>query len=49
LKAKSIENARRQGVATIHTENEENNPMYQINARLGFRYKTAPLSFEKKF
>ena len=38
-----------QGVTTIGTGNEENNPMYQINVNLGFRYKTAQLSFEKKF
>ena len=49
LKVNNIESARSQGVATIRTGNEENNPMYQINVNLGFRYKTAQLSFEKKF
>jgi GNAT superfamily N-acetyltransferase len=36
LKVKGIEYARTHGFAAIETNNEENNPMYQLNLALGF-------------
>lgn len=35
------------GAKTIITDNEENNPMYQINLKLGFEPKPAWLSYQK--
>ncbi|MCB8945230.1 MAG: GNAT family N-acetyltransferase [Ardenticatenaceae bacterium] len=49
LKAIAIEYAQQKGATAILTGNEENNPMYQINVKLGFRPKTADLAYEKKF
>jgi len=37
LKLKAIDFAKESGVETIETGNEEKNPMYQINLRLGFQ------------
>lgn len=48
LKLRAIDYARRSGVKTIETGNDEHNPMYQLNLRLGFRPKPAWLSFEKR-
>jgi GNAT superfamily N-acetyltransferase len=48
LKAIAIEYAQQQGAQTILTGNEENNPMYQLNVKLGFRSITAELSYEKR-
>jgi GNAT superfamily N-acetyltransferase len=47
LKVRAIEYARKHGEATIVTDNEENNPMYQLNLSLGFRPHPAHLDFEK--
>jgi GNAT superfamily N-acetyltransferase len=47
IKARSIEFARDQGYRVIQTDNEENNPMYQLNVRLGFRPVPAWLLFRK--
>lgn len=47
LKVASIEFARRQGVKFIETDNEENNPMYQINMKLGFEPLPAWADYEK--
>ena len=47
LKTLSIEAARQHGARTIKTGNEENNPMYQINLRLGFRPKPASVAFKR--
>lgn len=47
LKLRAIEYARNHGVTTISTDNEENNPMYQINLRLGFQPAPAWIDFEK--
>ena len=47
LKVKAIQYARAMGVKTIETDNEESNPMYQINLQLGFEPKPAYLDFEK--
>lgn len=48
LKLCAIEFARQYGAKTIRTGNEENNPMYQINLRLGFQPEPAFLSYEKR-
>ena len=49
LKLKTIEYAKANGVKTIKTDNEENNPMYTLNLKLGFEAKPAFLIFEQKF
>ena len=33
----------------IETDNEENNPMFDLNVALGFREVTAYLSYEKVY
>ncbi len=48
LKVRAIEFARSLGVVSIETENEENNPMYQLNLKLGFEPQPAWLVFQKK-
>jgi len=47
VKLQAIEVARRAGITLIETDNEENNPMYQINLRLGFQPRPAWLSYLK--
>lgn len=47
LKIYSIEYAKSQNATLIETDNEENNPMYQINLKLGFEPQPAYLEFEK--
>ena len=44
----SIEFAQAYGAQWIETSNEENNPMLQLNLRLGFQPAPAWLSFEKR-
>lgn len=48
LKLKAIAFARDYGAKTLGTGNEENNPMYQINLRLGFRPLPGWVDFHKK-
>lgn len=48
LKLKAIAFARQYGAKTLGTGNEENNPMYQINLRLGFRPLPGWVDFHKK-
>ena len=48
LKVQSIEQyAKPSGVTEVATDNEENNPMYQINLRLGFKPAPGRLSYQK--
>jgi GNAT superfamily N-acetyltransferase len=49
LKSYSSEYAQQQGIQTIRTSNEENDPMYQVNVQLGFKDLTAGLAYEKRF
>ncbi len=48
LKLRTIQFAQEVGARWIETENEENNPMYQLNLKLGFRPIPAWLVYEKK-
>ena len=47
LKLKTIEFAQANGGKIIETDNEENNPMYDLNMQLGFKPKPGLLHFEK--
>ncbi len=47
LKLHAIRYARENGIQTIRTGNEENNPMYTLNQKLGFKDLTANIAFEK--
>jgi GNAT superfamily N-acetyltransferase len=47
IKVRAIEFARGSGARVIQTDNEENNPMYDLNVRLGFRPVPAWLLFRK--
>jgi GNAT superfamily N-acetyltransferase len=47
LKLRGFEFAQRIGARRIQTDNEENNPMYQLNLALGFKPQPALLIFEK--
>lgn len=47
LKLKTIEFAQAYGAKIIETDNEENNPMYDLNMQLGFKPKPGLLHFEK--
>ncbi|MCP5094989.1 MAG: GNAT family N-acetyltransferase [Chloroflexi bacterium] len=48
LKVMNIRYAQAKGAEIIETDNEENNPMYQINVQLGFKPQPAMLDFHKK-
>lgn len=47
LKVTALERARQLGVKIVTTGNEENNPMLQLNIRLGFRPMYAVLTYRK--
>lgn len=47
LKLKAIAFAKEYGAKTLDTRNEENNPMYQINLKLGFRPRPAWSDYHK--
>ncbi len=46
LKLHAIRFAKSEGAEVIQTENEENNPMYQLNMQLGFKPQPAWVEFE---
>lgn len=48
LKLQTIAFAQRYGAERIDTGNEENNPMFQINLRLGFQPKPAKVIYQKE-
>lgn len=49
MKAFSIEKAKEIGIQRIITDNEEKNPMYTLNMKLGFKPLPAWVQYEKKF
>lgn len=48
LKLAIIDYAQRRGVISIRTDNEENNPMYQINLQMGFKPRPAWLELHQR-
>jgi hypothetical protein len=48
MKVVGIDYARRQGVAEIHTDNHEDNVMYQINLKMGYRPLPAYIGYKKQ-
>jgi len=48
LKLRALAFVKERGALRLATENEENNPMYQINIRLGFKATPAWLAFQKE-
>ena len=48
LKIKAIENLLKKNVTEIRTDNEENNPMYKINVKLGFEPVPFSLDYMKE-
>lgn len=49
LKTLSLQCAQEMGYDSVETDNEENNPMFQINLQLGFHPKPAGLEFHKPY
>ncbi|TFF99789.1 MAG: GNAT family N-acetyltransferase [Promethearchaeota archaeon] len=49
MKVRLLQEAKREPeIEYIETENEENNPMFQLNLRLGFQRQPAKIGFKKK-
>jgi GNAT superfamily N-acetyltransferase len=48
LKVRALKFAQERGAREVSTDNEENNPMYDLNVRLGFRPTPAWLIFSKE-
>lgn len=48
MKVRAIELAKSRGAKIIATDNEENNPMYELNMQLGFKPKPAWADYQKE-
>ena len=48
LKLRTIEWAKSEGYKVIETDNEENNPMFDLNVKLGFEKQPGWVGYEKK-
>lgn len=48
MKVRAIQYAQARGNAAINTDNEENNPMFQLNLDLGFKPQPAFLDYQKE-
>ena len=48
LKVKAFEKLREKGIKKVRTDNEENNPMYQINVALGFTPEPYCFEYQKE-
>ena len=48
LKVRTIDFAQSYGAKSIRTDNEENNPMYDLNMQLGFKPKPAIINYQLK-
>lgn len=48
LKASALAFAKSKGIEEIDTDNEENNPMYQLNLQLGFKPAPGYIDFQKE-
>lgn len=49
LKLRTIDYARKHGITWIQTSNEEHNPMFDLNMKLGFQPAPAWVNFEKRW
>lgn len=49
LKLKALLYAKERGLKVVQTDNEENNPMFQINLAFGFQPSPARLHYRKEF
>lgn len=47
LKVQSLASAKELGIRRVGTDNEEDNPMYGLNVRLGFRCEYVTIGFER--
>ena len=48
MKVKGIKFAQTAGIEIIETDNEENNPMLDLNKQLGFEERPAFVNYERK-
>ena len=48
LKVRALTYARERGIVEVDTDNEDNNPMYQLNLQLGFEPVPAMVEMRRK-